>query len=74
MVDKLTERRRQKCWYGNKGPIHWPYKHHTSTSMNEDNVYRHIDKNGVAWGINYPQNGWQQDGSYYALVLSRVKL
>ena len=34
--------------------------------MNDDNVYRHIDKNGVAWGINYPQNGWQQDGYYYA--------
>ena len=29
--------------------------------MNDDNVYRHIDKNGVVWGINYPQNGWQQD-------------
>ena len=63
---QVNQAEEANAWYGNKGPIHWPYKHHTSTSMNEDNVYRHIDKNGVAWGINYPQNGWQQDGSYYA--------
>ena len=63
---QVNQEEKANAWYGNKGPIHWPYKHYTATSMNDDNVYRHIDKNGVVWGINYPQNGWQQDGSYYA--------
>lgn len=56
----------QHAWYPNKGPIAWPYKHHTMTVSHMDNYYRHIDKNGVAWGINYPRTGFQQYGSYYS--------
>ncbi len=63
---QVNQAREANAWYPNRGPIHWPYKHHTHTVSHIDNIQRHIDKNGVAWGINYPRTGFQQYGSFYA--------